>query len=242
MVWSCMPRTVICMTSFWQTVSNMRIDAWGARSRTARLILETVDAMAAAWSIERVGVRLGPSISGERSARHLQLRGARTRPQAHWLSDAARAQREGSRKGVAIEHVAKTFRPMTSAPLIADTRFDKAKGIDILRRGDADAIAYGPLYIANPDLVARLKADAPLSPIPLLSMRGSQGLHRLSGAVSKRQGCVAPPTTGPRAECSVREHGAMGSMALTRCAAATGRRGACCSPRRSAEQQCRTYR
>jgi hypothetical protein len=57
---------------------------------------------------------------------------------------------------------------MMSAPLIAG--FDKAKGIDILRRGDADAIAYGPLYIANPDLVARLKADAPLSPIPLLSM------------------------------------------------------------------------
>jgi hypothetical protein len=34
---------------------------------------------------------------------------------------------------------------MMSAPLIADTGFDKAKGIDILRRGDADAIAYGPL-------------------------------------------------------------------------------------------------
>jgi N-ethylmaleimide reductase len=66
-------------------------------------------------------------------------------------------------KGVAIEHVAKTFRPMTSVPLIANTGFDKAKGMALVRGGDADAIAYGSLYIANPDLVARFKADAPLS-------------------------------------------------------------------------------
>ena len=52
---------------------------------------------------------------------------------------------------------------MTTAPFIANTGFDKAKGMNVLRSGDADAIAYGSLYIANPDLVARLKADAPLS-------------------------------------------------------------------------------
>ena len=30
---------------------------------------------------------------------------------------------------------------MTSDPLIANTGFDKAKGMDLLRSGDADAIA-----------------------------------------------------------------------------------------------------
>ena len=52
---------------------------------------------------------------------------------------------------------------MTTAPLIANIGFGKAKGMDLLRRGDANAIAYGSLYIANPDLVARFKADAPLN-------------------------------------------------------------------------------
>jgi N-ethylmaleimide reductase len=66
-------------------------------------------------------------------------------------------------KGVAIEHVAKTFRPMTSVPFIANTGFDKAKSVDLLHSGDADAIAYGKPYIANPDLVARFKVDAPLN-------------------------------------------------------------------------------
>ena len=41
---------------FLQSVSNKRIDGWGGPiENRARLILETVDAMAAAWSIERVG-------------------------------------------------------------------------------------------------------------------------------------------------------------------------------------------
>jgi N-ethylmaleimide reductase len=35
--------------------------------------------------------------------------------------------------------------------------------MDLHRRGDADAVAYGSLYIANPDLVARFESDAPLS-------------------------------------------------------------------------------
>jgi hypothetical protein len=190
MVWSCMPRTVICMTSFCRRLAICASTPGAARSRTARLILETVDAMAAAWSIERVGVRLGPSISGERSAR-----GARTRPQAHWLSDAARAQREGSRKGVAIEHVAKTFRPMMSAPLIVDTGFDRAKGIDILppRRCRRHCLwSTAPILIWLPASRRTRRSARSL----YFLWRGSQGLHRLSGAVSKRQGCVAPPATG----------------------------------------------
>jgi N-ethylmaleimide reductase len=35
--------------------------------------------------------------------------------------------------------------------------------MNFLRSGDADAIAYGARYIANSDLVARFKGDAPLS-------------------------------------------------------------------------------
>ena len=90
---------------FLQTVSNKRIDAWGGPiENRARLILETVDAMAAAWSIERVGVRLGPSISlyGVEDNDPLDTFGYVVREldrRRIGLSDAARAQREGSRKG-----------------------------------------------------------------------------------------------------------------------------------------------
>jgi N-ethylmaleimide reductase len=46
---------------FLQSVSNKRIDAWGGPIESARLILETVDAMAAAW-VNRAGRRSAGTI------------------------------------------------------------------------------------------------------------------------------------------------------------------------------------
>ena len=144
MVWSCMPRTVICMTSFCRRLAICASTPGAARSRTARLILETVDAMASAWSIERVGVRLGPSISlygmGDNDpldtfsyvVRELDRR------RIGCLTLLKPNEKDRARRQNVSSHDVRR--------LIADTRFDKAKGIDILRRGDADAIAYGSLY------------------------------------------------------------------------------------------------
>ena len=64
------------------------------------------------------------------------------------------------KKGVAIKQVAKTFRPMTSLPFIANTGFDKQKGNRAIDEGDSDAIAYGTLFLANPYLVERFERDA----------------------------------------------------------------------------------
>jgi N-ethylmaleimide reductase len=41
--------------------------------------------------------------------------------------------------------------------------YDKARGNAAIADGHADCIAYGVPFIANPDLVARFKADAPLN-------------------------------------------------------------------------------
>jgi N-ethylmaleimide reductase len=154
---------------FLQSISNKRTDAWGGPiENRARLILATIEAMAAAWSMERVGVRLGPSISlyGMGDSDPLDtfsyvVRELDRRRVGYLTMLEPNAQ--DLKKGVAIEHVARTFRPMTSRPLIANTGFDKAKGMDVLRSGDADAIAYGKDYLANPDLVARFRANAPLN-------------------------------------------------------------------------------
>jgi N-ethylmaleimide reductase len=46
---------------------------------------------------------------------------------------------------------------------IANNGYDRQMALDAVESGDADAVAFGRLYIANPDLVQRLKADAPLN-------------------------------------------------------------------------------
>jgi len=46
---------------------------------------------------------------------------------------------------------------------IANGGYDKARGNAAIASGHADAVAYGVPFIANPDLVERFKADAPLN-------------------------------------------------------------------------------
>jgi N-ethylmaleimide reductase len=66
-------------------------------------------------------------------------------------------------RGVQIEYVARTFRKMFSGPIIVNTGFDKAKANAALASRDADLVAFGVPYIANPDLVERLRVGGPLS-------------------------------------------------------------------------------
>jgi 2,4-dienoyl-CoA reductase-like NADH-dependent reductase (Old Yellow Enzyme family) len=50
---------------------------------------------------------------------------------------------------------------------IANENFTKDSAQKLLDAGQADAVAWGKLYIANPDLVRRFELDAPLNaPVP----------------------------------------------------------------------------
>jgi N-ethylmaleimide reductase len=160
---------------FLQDVSNRRTDGYGGSiANRARLMLDTVDAMISAWSADRVGVRLSPSSSlyGMGDSDPLATFGhvvreldARQIGYVTMLEPNAK-ERE---KGVAIDDVAGTFRPMTSVPFITNTGYDKAKGDAVIADGKADLVAYGVPYIANPDLVERFRVDAPLNkPNPAL--------------------------------------------------------------------------
>jgi N-ethylmaleimide reductase len=52
---------------------------------------------------------------------------------------------------------------MTTLPLIINTGFDKAKGNAVIAAGHADLVAFSVPFLANPDLVERLRRDAPLN-------------------------------------------------------------------------------
>ena len=66
-------------------------------------------------------------------------------------------------RGVQIENVVETFRPMTAVPIVANTGFDKVSGNALLARSGAEMVAFGTPFIANPDLVERFREDIPLS-------------------------------------------------------------------------------
>lgn len=154
---------------FLQDGSNRRTDKYGGSAQNrARLMLETTEAMIGAWSAERVGVRLSPSsyLYGVDDANKRETFGHAIR-----ALDARRVgylcllepNAKDAERGVQIDHVVEAFRKMISVPLIVNTGFDKPKAQAVLSAGAADLVAFGVPYIANPDLVSRLRLDAPFN-------------------------------------------------------------------------------
>jgi N-ethylmaleimide reductase len=150
---------------------NTRDDVYGGASIANRLrfTLETVDAIAAAIGCERTGIRLSPS--GRYNDMHPFEGEAET-----WLMLAG----ELSRRGLAYAHVVDQtmmgkspipadfmakFRRAYGGTLIAAGGYLKRNGQEALDAGAADLIAIGKPFIANPDLVERLRNDWPLAAI-----------------------------------------------------------------------------
>jgi N-ethylmaleimide reductase len=154
---------------FLQDGSNKRTDAYGGSAMNrARLIVETTQAMIAAWDAGHVGVRLSPSsylYGVDDSNKHETFGTAIDELNSLGIGflTLLEPNAKDAEKGVQIAQVAETFRDRVTVPLIVNTGFDKAKGNRILAERKADAVAFGVPYIANPDLVARFREDAPLN-------------------------------------------------------------------------------
>jgi N-ethylmaleimide reductase len=154
---------------FLQDGSNKRSDAYGGSSENrARLMIETTQAMIQAWDAAHVGVRLSPSsyLYGVDDSNKRETFGAvidRLNALGIAYLTLLEPNAKDLEKGVQIKRVADTFRAQIKVPLIVNTGFDKAKGNAAIAEVKTDAVAFGVPYIANPDLVERLRSDAPFN-------------------------------------------------------------------------------
>jgi N-ethylmaleimide reductase len=154
---------------FLQDGSNKRTDAYGGSvENRARLMVETVEGMIGAWDAKRVGVRLSPSsylYGVDDSDKRATFAHVMKRLNGLGLAYICLLEpnAKDAERGVQIPNVADTFRALVSVPLIINTGFDKAKGNAVIAAGHADLVAFGVPYLANPDLVKRLRRDAPLN-------------------------------------------------------------------------------
>jgi N-ethylmaleimide reductase len=140
--------------------SNRRGDAYGGSvENRARLLLEVLNAVEAAWESRRIGVRLSP---------------ANPFNDMH-DSDPRRsfgeiAQTLG-RRGLAFLHVDESgegvdwsaLRRRYAGTYIANGGYDRERAIAAIESGHADLVSFGVLYLANPDLAERLRRKAPLN-------------------------------------------------------------------------------
>jgi len=147
--------------------SNHRTDEYGGSlARRARLMLEVVDAVAGAWSSDRVGIRISPigSFNG-------------TEDPAGAESGLYVASELG-RRDLAFLHLSEPdwaggpsldddyrvgLRQAFPGPIVGAGNYDVEKAERLLDAGLIDAAAFGRAFIANPDLPRRLAEALPLN-------------------------------------------------------------------------------
>jgi N-ethylmaleimide reductase len=148
--------------------SNKRTDAYGGGiENRARLMLEVSKAVAAEAGAERTGIRISPVTPAN------DVSDSNPQPLFDHIVDGLDALKltyihvvEGATGGprdIAPFDYASLRKRFTRA-YIANNGYDFELANKQLEANAADLIAFGKPFISNPDLVERLKKDAPLNP------------------------------------------------------------------------------
>jgi len=162
------------LEQFLQSRTNQRTDAYGGSvAARCRLSLEVTEAVARVWGADRVGIRLSPfgvaNDSGEDDPMPLysHLIGELDRmglAYLHLIEPRASGAGQAEVDHQNVPSAARLFRPAWRGTLIAAGNFRGDSAAAMVAAGEADAIAFGRLYISNPDLPSRLREGAALTP------------------------------------------------------------------------------
>ena len=159
---------------FLQSHTHLRTDRYGGSiENRARLLMEIAQAVIEVWGADRVGVRLSPygvaNDSGEADPMPLYSHVIRSLDPfglayLHFIeprsSGAGRAEVNHQKVSSAMV----LFRPIWRGVLISAGGFTGETAEAAIADGHADAIAFGRIFISNPDLPRRLREGFPLTP------------------------------------------------------------------------------
>ena len=149
------------LDQFLQDKTNKRTDQYGGPiENRARLMLEVTDACIDIWGAGRVGMHLAPR------------RDSHDMGDSNPLETFGYVARELGRRKIAFicarEHLGDDrlgpkLKEIFGGVYVVNEKIGKAEAQAALDAGEADAVAFGKLFIANPDLPKRFKLDAPLN-------------------------------------------------------------------------------
>lgn len=170
---------------FLQDGSNKRTDAYGGSiPNRSRFLLEIVEALVSVWGGDRVGVRLGPggtwnSMSDSNPAALFDYVGGELNrfrlAYLHIIEPRIKGNvlAVENQEPVATEQMRKIFQ----GKIIAAGGFEPDTAEAVVEKGDADLVAFGRHFVANPDLPERIRLGLPLNEYDRATFytRGSHG-------------------------------------------------------------------
>jgi hypothetical protein len=149
------------LDQFLQDGSNRRTDGYGGSiENRARLMLEVTDAVISVWGSRRVGMHLAPR------------GGAQSMSDSNPLATFGYVARALGSRGIAFicareslgaNRIGPQLRDAFAGAYIANDKFSRETAEEVLAKGEADAVAFGTLFLANPDLPRRFALQAPLN-------------------------------------------------------------------------------
>ena len=157
------------LDQFLRDGSNRRTDAYGGSiENRARFPLEVTSAVIDVWGPQRVGYKLSPHFAGYSMADSNPVETF-----SYLAKQLDRLQVGYIHVGEAIAgpmaapagtvRVTPILREIFSGTLIVNGGYDARTGNAAIARGEADLVAFGVPFLANPDLPARYSRNAPLN-------------------------------------------------------------------------------
>ena len=156
------------LDQFLRSSTNRRTDAYGgSKENRARLLLEVLNATCEAIGSDRVGVRLSPvtpfnDISDDDPQDTFDYVVTRLNPMKLAFLDLLQGT-GGAPKDQWIPFDYDRLRTLYTGNLIRNNGYDFATAQEAVTSGAADAIAFGRMLLANPDLVERFRRGASLN-------------------------------------------------------------------------------
>jgi 2,4-dienoyl-CoA reductase-like NADH-dependent reductase (Old Yellow Enzyme family) len=150
------------LDQFLQDKTNHRTDQYGGSiENRARLMLEVADAAISVWGADRVGMHLAPrgDVHDMGDSNPLATFGYMARELGR-----RRLAFICARESLGEKRIGPQLKAAFGGSYIANEGFTQATADQVLAAGEADAVAFGVPFIANPDLPDRFRKLALLNP------------------------------------------------------------------------------
>ena len=172
------------LDQFMRSNINDRTDAYGGSApNRARLLLEVMNAVACEIGAGRTGLRLSPVNPGNSAGQDDDAQAlyghvvAQLAPLKLAFLHLIEGATGGARDVAPFDYAAlrQSFKQGNEqGAWVVNNGYTRAMALEAMASGAADAVAFGKAFISNPDLVQRLRDDAPLAPLVRETLYGGE--------------------------------------------------------------------
>ncbi|MHC1746780.1 MAG: alkene reductase [Cellulosilyticaceae bacterium] len=155
------------LDEFLRSSSNKRNDEYGGnKEKRMRLVLEVIDAVSEQIGSERVGIRISPQNTSrgmncpEMTDTVYALAAKLEERKLCYIHFAEADWDDAPEVPLVFRH---KIRNLFSGTIIVAGNYDKSKAEAIINEQLADLVAFGRMFIANPDLPVRFERELPIS-------------------------------------------------------------------------------